>query len=144
MSRETITKTVLGGLVAALMSVFGAWSQAMQALVVLMVLDVVTGFTRAGVQGELSSKESWRGILKKVTIPAVIALAYQVDTVVGTHTLFRDALVAFYCASEGLSILENAGEAGVPFPGWLTASLQSLRDRKPETPQEEEAQRPVQ
>ena len=86
------------GLVAALMSVFGNAESGNASPGGMMVLDVVTKFTRAGVQGVVQQGiVAWHS--EKVTIPAVIALAYQVDTVVG-RTPSSDALVAFYCASE--------------------------------------------
>ena len=38
----------------------------------------------------------------------------------------------FYIANEGLSILENAGELGLPLPKMLKSALEKMKDEKPE------------
>jgi toxin secretion/phage lysis holin len=108
----------------------GAWDQLMTALVILMAVDVATGFVRAFVQQRLSSKESFRGIAKKVLIFALLAVAVQVDVLTGLQGTTRDVVAAFYCASEGLSILENSVAAGMPAPDVLRQALEQLNASK--------------
>jgi len=43
----------------------------------------------------------------------------------------------FYIANEGLSILENAGELGLPLPKLLKSALEKMKDEKPEDAQVE-------
>ncbi len=102
----------------------------MTALVILMAVDVATGFVRAFVQQRLSSKESFRGIAKKVLIFALLAVAVQVDVLTGLQGTTRDVVAAFYCASEGLSILENSVAAGMPAPDVLRQALEQLNASK--------------
>lgn len=43
--------------------------------------------------------------------------------------LCRSLVVCFYIANEGLSILENTGEAGVPIPTALKDALEQIRKK---------------
>jgi len=123
-------KVFVGVLVGLATHLWGAWDNLMTALVILIVLDVVTGFLRAAIQGELSSKESYKGILKKVLIFIVIAVAVQVDTITEMKDVARNVVAGFYCASEGLSVLENAVAAGMPVPEFLREALKQINEKK--------------
>ena len=123
-------KTVIAAITAAGYQILGVWNEVMTALVILIILDVVTGFLRAFIQQELSSKESFRGIAKKVMIFALIAVAYQIDSITGLDGVTRNVVAVFYCASEGLSVVENSIAAGMPAPGFLKDALKQLNERK--------------
>lgn len=123
-------KAIGAALVGIACQVWGAWDQLMTALVILMALDVVTGFLRAFIQQELSSKESFRGMAKKVLIFVLLAVAVQVDALTGLDGWARTAVGAFYCASEGLSVIENSVAAGMPAPQFLKDALRQLSEGK--------------
>jgi toxin secretion/phage lysis holin len=123
-------KAIGAALVGIACQVWGAWDQLMTALVILMALDVVTGFLRAFIQQELSSKESFRGMAKKVLIFVLLAVAVQVDVLTGLNGTTRHLVAVFYCASEGLSILENSVAAGMPAPEVLRQALKQLNEGK--------------
>lgn len=118
---------VAGG---ALVFLFGGWDVLLSVLICLIVLDVVTGFIRAAVQGKLSSDISYKGILRKVLIFVIVAVAAQVDRVLGTPNVVRSAVAGFYCGNEGLSILENAVAAGLPVPEPLRQALENVAQGK--------------
>jgi len=118
---------VTGG---ALVFLFGGWDMLLSVLICLIVLDVVTGFIRAGVQGKLSSDVSYKGILRKVLIFAIIAVAAQVDKVLNSRDVVRSVVAGFYCGNEGLSILENAVAAGLPVPEPLRQALENVAQGK--------------
>jgi toxin secretion/phage lysis holin len=128
--REISWKAFAAALGAGAAHVLGAWDNVMTALVILMVLDVVTGFLRAFIQRELSSKESFRGVARKVMIFALLAVACQVDTVTGLRGVTRNVVAVFYCASEGLSVVENSIAAGMPAPDFLREALTQLNPGK--------------
>lgn len=128
--REFSWKAFLGAVAGVCCQIWGAWDQLMTALVILMAVDVVTGFLRAFIQQELSSKESFRGIARKVLIFALLAVAVQVDTLTGLDGWARTAVTAFYCGSEGLSIIENSVAAGMPAPEFLREALKQLNEGK--------------
>jgi toxin secretion/phage lysis holin len=128
--REMSWKAILAVLSAGLCTILGAWNAAMTTLVILIALDIVSGWSRAFVQQQLSSKESLRGTFKKVLIFVAVALAAQADNLAGTDGVVRNAVVIFYCASEGLSVVENVVAAGMPVPDFLREALVQLNEKK--------------
>ena len=100
------------------------------ALLMLIVIDYITGVLAAGIQGKLSSSTGLKGIAKKVFIMMIVALAVQIDNVYPTNGTVRDLVIYFFLANEGLSVLENAGRAGLPIPDKLTKTLEAFGDKK--------------
>lgn len=89
----------------------------MTALLVLMVMDYVTGIMCAVIDRELSSSVGFRGIFKKVLILMLVSVAHIVDLhVVRSGEALRSAVICFYLSNEGVSVLENAGHLGLPIP----------------------------
>lgn len=105
----------------------------MTALLILMVLDYVTGIMCAIIDKKLSSAVGFKGIFKKVLIIMLVGVAHIVDLyVVGTGDALRSAVICFYLSNEGVSVLENAGHLGLPIPEKLKAILAQLHDRLPD------------
>jgi len=99
-----------------------------QALMILMALDIVTGMLSGYVAKQLSSDVSLRGVTKKALILLVVAGASVVAPHVGELPL-AEVVAAFYIAHEGLSIIENLGEAGLPVPQALKDALGKLNGK---------------
>ena len=101
------------------------------ALIVLMVLDYITGIMCAIIDKKLSSAVGFKGICKKVLILMLVGVANVIDLhVVGTGSALRGAVIAFYISNEGLSLLENAAHIGLPVPDKLKDVLAQLHNRK--------------
>lgn len=123
--------TMLGGWLGYFI---GGVDGLMTALIILMVLDYVTGIMCAIVDKQLSSAIGFKGIFKKVLIVMLVGVAHIVDLhVVGTGEALRSAVICFYLSNEGVSVLENAGRLGLPIPEKLKAILAQLHDKLPET-----------
>lgn len=108
---------------------YGGWTTMLNALLVLVVADFVTGWIAAWVRGELRSMKGYIGIAKKVGIFIVITVAHMIDGVLGDMHYLRDAVVFFYLANELLSIIENTGKMGVPMPPVLTRAVAALQEK---------------
>ena len=100
------------------------------ALFVAIVLDYATGIVRAGIKKELSSAIGFKGILKKMLILIVVALAHVIDHCVGSGETWRNIAIVFYICNEGLSILENIVDCGVPIPEKIKDALQAMQEEK--------------
>lgn len=112
----------------------------MWVLVAMMTLDYVTGLMTgmAGVSsktegGKLSSRAAYEGLMRKIMIFLVVILAVLVDLAVThgagvTFNAVTGATCLWFIASEGVSVLENAAELGVPIPGILRRALEVLKD----------------
>lgn len=100
------------------------------ALIAFMAIDYISGVIVAVVQKELSSEVGFKGIAKKVLIMALVAVGHILDIyVLGGGAVCRSMVIGFYLANEGISILENAGELGLPLPKKLVAVLKQLKDK---------------
>jgi toxin secretion/phage lysis holin len=106
----------------------GGWDIALQVLVTFVVLDYVTGLTVAIMEQNVSSAVGFKGIVKKVMIFALLYVAVQADKATGSD-IIRSFTIMFYIANEGISILENAGKMGVPYPGPLKNILVALKQK---------------
>ncbi len=133
---EGIIKTITAAGAAAITYFFGGADVWLIALVTVIVIDYATGLARAYIQAELSSKIGFKGIVKKLTYFALVAVAVIVDNITGAGELLRTAVIGFLIANEALSILENyAIVTGQKAPGILINVLNKLKDageREPE------------
>ncbi len=113
---------------------FGGWSALIQILVAFVAIDYITGVLAAGVNGKLDSNIGLKGIAKKVFIFVIVACGHLVDDAMGTQDIVRDAAIYFYIANELLSILENAGEIGLPVPDILKNAIERLKGKDQDIP----------
>lgn len=103
------------------------------ALIVFVIVDYVTGLASAIVRKELSSSVGFKGLARKVLIFLIVGIANVLDVyVLGANAVLRTAVILFYMANEGLSIIENAGEIGLPIPKKLKEVLAQLRKKSGE------------
>ena len=93
----------------------------------MIVLDYLTGVVKAGITKELSSEIGFKGILKKVLILFIVALAHIIDNVVGSGETWRNIAIVFYISNEGLSILENCVDCGLPVPKKVKVMLKNIK-----------------
>ena len=101
------------------------------ALLVLMVLDYISGIMCAIADKNLSSAIGFRGICKKVLVLMLVGVANIVDIhVVGTGSALRGAVICFYMSNESLSLFENAAHLGLPVPDKLREILSQLHNRQ--------------
>lgn len=117
--------SIIGTIIA---NALGGWSLALQALVMLVIIDYITGVTVAIFERKLSSEVGGRGIAKKVMIFALVYVAVLVDQATNIN-LVKTITIMFYIANEGISILENAGKIGVPYPQTLKNILVQLKNK---------------
>lgn len=99
------------------------------ALIVFVILDYITGVLCAIADRRLSSAVGFKGICRKVLIFALVGIANILDVhVIGTGCVVRTATIFFYISNEGVSILENAANLGLPIPKKVKDVLRQLHD----------------
>lgn len=99
------------------------------ALIVFVVLDYITGVLCAIADRRLSSAVGFKGICRKVLIFALVGIANILDVhVIGTGCVVRTATIFFYISNEGVSILENAANLGLPVPKKVKEVLKQLHE----------------
>lgn len=107
----------------------GGFDIAIQSLLIVMVVDYLTGIASAIYNKELSSKIGFKGILKKFSYLCVVALSVVIDNLTGQSGLIRTLVIYFFVANDGLSIIENMAEMGVKLPQKLIDSLEQIRKK---------------
>lgn len=132
-----VKNTVLAAAAAAGSSVFealGGLDELLGLLIALMAFDYVTGVLVAALwhrsgksaTGALDSRAGFRGLCKKGAVLLVVYIGVLLDRALGIDYV-RGALVLFFCGNEGLSLLENIGLMGVPYPPALRKMLEALK-----------------
>ena len=111
----------------------GGWQLLLTILLVFMVIDIATGIIKALIQRKLNSKIGYKGFLKKATIMLVIILANWLDMLtISDVPVFKTIAIYFYIGMEGLSILENINQIGVPIPNAIIKYIDQLaKEEKP-------------
>lgn len=113
------------------------WDGALKALVCIMAVDYITGVvcvliwhkSPKSADGTFESKASIKGLFRKGAILLVVLVAYKVDLLAGTAGVTRTAVILFFCANDGMSIVENLGIMGVPMPPALKDAFAVLRQK---------------
>lgn len=127
--KETISTTMTAIGAGAVTTLLGGWDMALEILLIIMILDYITGVASAFKRKTVSSNESYMGLLKKACIFVIIILSAQIDRMTGNgNSVFRNCTAFFFVANDALSIMENVGELGVKLPSFLRSALINLRD----------------
>ena len=127
---DIIFKSIVTGAGAVTGYLWGGWNALLGILLACVIIDYITGFIAAGAEGKLSSEVGFKGIAKKIMIFILVAVAHLIDQALGgDKDIFRDATIFFYLANELLSIIENAGRAGLPIPETLKNAVDILKGK---------------
>lgn len=115
----------------------GGWDTALQALIIFMAIDYITGILIAGIwqksnksqTGAIESRAGFKGLIRKGLILLVVLIGVQLDSILGLQAFCRTAIVLFFCGNEGLSIVENLGIMGLPLPDFIKTKFEQLKDK---------------
>ena len=107
----------------------GGFDIALQSLIIVIVIDYITGIASAIYNKELSSKVGFKGIIKKFCYLLVVALSVVIDNLTGQSGIIRTLVIYFFVANDGISIIENMAEMNVKLPKKLIDSLEQIRKK---------------
>ena len=107
----------------------GGFDIAIQSLLIVMVVDYLTGIASAIYNKELSSKIGFKGILKKFSYLCVVTLSVVIDNLTGQSGLIRTLVIYFFVANDGLSIIENMAEMNIKLPQKLIDALEQIEKK---------------
>lgn len=123
-----IIKIIFGSIITAVSGFLGGMDGIMYALLAFITIDYITGVAVAVKQKKLSSEVGFWGLVRKVCIIALVGVAHFVDVyVMHTGDIFRTAIALYYIGNEGVSLLENMGNLGVPLSKKLKDVLEQLK-----------------
>ena len=118
--------TTLGALLGFLL---GDLDGFLIALIAFVTTDYLTGVIAAYTQKTLSSKVGFKGIIKKICIFIVVAIANIIDVNILEYPMLRTAVIFFYISNEGISLIENLAIIGVPVPDKLKDVLAQIKKK---------------
>lgn len=121
-----ILKMVIMVLGSALSFLLGGFDKLLLTLLILMVLDYISGIIKAVYNKSINSKISFKGILKKVMIILVVILVSALQRITENNIPIRDITIMFYLTNEGISIIENLGTV-IPIPEKVKAFFEQLK-----------------
>ena len=104
----------VGGILGALCSfLFGPVDDAIQWLLVFIVVDYLSGTFAALKSGQWNSRTGFIGIAKKIIILSLVALCHGLDiTSIIPFVSIRDVAVFAFCLNDFGSVLENIEKLG--------------------------------
>lgn len=85
-------------------------------LLIMILIDIVTGILKAFSEGKLWSHKAITGYIKKIAYLCVVLVANTLDIVFQLDGILVNGSVIFLILSEATSIIENAAILGVPIP----------------------------
>ena len=119
-----MTFGVFGGVIVRYL---GGMDAILHAILFLVVIDYITGLAKAWKQKKISSEVGFIGLLKKIMIFVVIAVAVEIEKLTNNNIPLREVVIMFYIANEGISLLENISEF-VPLADKLKDYFIQIRD----------------
>lgn len=136
---EFLQQTFVSAVITGLLHYLGIVAVPIIILIIAMIIDYVTGMMSAWLNAELSSKKGIKGIVKKISYLALVAVAMIVDWLICCglqqinvdikYTVFFAVLVAVWLIiNELISVLENLAKMGVPIPNFLKKLINRLKN----------------
>ena len=113
-------------LTALFIDVIGPRTAMLTVLITVIVIDYLTGVLRAIYERRLDSRVGARGIIKKISYLAAVALAHQIDLWLGTGDALRSLSISLFIANEAWSNVENIAVMGIVFPQPVLAKIKEM------------------
>lgn len=125
-----IFNNVLSVILTGFIYIIGGFDVAIKCMIIVMIIDYISGVAAAIYNKKLNSKVGLKGIIKKLAYFLAIGLAVRVDNLTGTNGVIRNIVIYFFVANDGLSIIENMGEMGIKLPKKLLDTLEQLKGKE--------------
>lgn len=123
----------LGMITSFIFLITGGEDKMIVCLLIFMSIDYFSGIVKSIIKAETNSKKGFQGFLKKILMLCIVVIAYRLDIILNLSNIqynCRFVTISFYIANEGLSILENAINSGLPVPDKLREVLEQCKKSK--------------
>lgn len=120
---------IITAISSTILYLLGGLDIALKCLIVVIIIDYLTGVLSAIYNKKLNSIIGTKGIIKKVGYLCIVALSTIIDIITGQTGVIRTLVIYFFVANEGISIIENIAEMGVPMPKKLIDALEQLKKK---------------
>lgn len=96
--------TIIGGVISFLV---GGYDGISTFLLILMLLDIITGFIKAVFEKKLDPHIMYFGGMRKLSIIIVIYITVLIDKTFIINFVLRDIVIMYFITNEGISLIEN-------------------------------------
>ena len=133
MKLKYIFELIISSLGTFIINIIGKPTDELMILLLLMVIDLITGTLVSAVwhkssktkSGKLSSRVMFKGIVKKILTLVIVVIAYQLDILLGIN-IIRYIVIITLIIEEILSIIETITLTGLKVPAIITKALDVL------------------
>lgn len=126
---KQFVSNLISVILTTIVYLLGGIDIALKSLIIMMIIDYITGVLSAIYNKKINSKIGFKGILKKFSYLLIIAVSVIIDGVLGQTGTIRTLVIYFFVANDGISILENVAEMNIPLPQKLIDTLEQLRKK---------------
>lgn len=133
MKLKYIIELIISSLGTFIINIIGKPTNELMILLLLMVIDLITGTLVSAVwhkssktkSGKLSSRVMFKGIVKKILTLIIVVIAYQLDILLNIN-MIRYIVIITLIIEEILSIIETITLTGLKVPTIITKALDVL------------------
>lgn len=126
---KNVVSNVLSVILTTFVYLLGGFDVALQSLLIVIVIDYISGVSSAIYNKKLSSKVGLKGIIKKFCYLCIVALSVVIDNLLGQSGMIRSLVIYFFVANDGLSIIENMADMNIKLPKKLIDALEQIKKK---------------
>lgn len=126
---KVVINNICSVILTTIVYLLGGIDIALQCLLIMIILDYISGVASAIYNKKLNSQVGLKGILKKFMYLVIVCVSVILDRIIGNTGAIRTLVIYFFVANDGISILENIGKMGIPLPKKLIDTLEQLKKK---------------
>ena len=104
---KNVISDVLSVILTTIIYILGGFDVALKSLIIIVIIDYLTGVGSAYYNKKVSSKKGLKGIVKKFCYFLIVALAVVIDNLMGQSGVIRTLVIYFFVANDGISIIRR-------------------------------------
>lgn len=114
-----------------IIQLLGGIDKFLSALIVFILISYITEIFLVIVEEEKRYNVFLlKNIFKKAAIFILVIVSNIIGTIIESNCTIRTTVILFYISNEGIAILKNINQLGVPLPQTLVKMLKQIGDRK--------------
>lgn len=107
----------------------GGYDALLESLITIIVINYITTLFTALYKNN-RQKNFGKFLIQKSSIFFLVTLSHEIDKITGDTATLRNLTIWFFIGNEGLTILKNAVQVGLPIPDALKNKLIQLSQTK--------------
>lgn len=139
MTKDNVIQGIIAIIVAGVSAYFEIIAIPVLVLMLVMIIDYITGLAGAYISKQLNSRIGVVGIIKKVGYLGLVAVGVTADYIIysalsqigidiGLGYCVGMVITIWLIINELISILENLAEIGVPLPSFMIKLINRLKN----------------